>query len=277
MGCKNGMWLGKAKANCPNLVCLKYYFDDYERISKMFYDILLSYELDSILPVSIDEALIDCTTLCQTLDPLELMKEIKKKVLEKTQCSVSCGCGSNVLLAKLALRHAKPDGVYRVDQDNVLPFLNDVSFRSLPGIGPQICNKLATEFSNDRDTDITVGQIRTLKLDSLISMFGQKTGKTIFDYARGKDGTSIDILSNPENFTRKSISIDVNWGIRFDEPLEVEAFLGRMAKELNQRLIRARCVGSSIVLKLAIRHPSAPIEPEKYLGMGHCEFVSKRC
>ncbi|GMF01670.1 unnamed protein product [Ambrosiozyma monospora] len=22
MGCKNGMWLGKAKANCPNLVCL---------------------------------------------------------------------------------------------------------------------------------------------------------------------------------------------------------------------------------------------------------------
>ncbi|KAG7692432.1 hypothetical protein KL911_005077 [Ogataea haglerorum] len=271
-GCKNGMWLRSARRLCPNLVCLDYNFDEYERVSNIFYEILLSYDIDSVLPVSVDEALVDISSMSASQHPLEIMKDIKKKVYNATNCSVSCGSGSNVLLAKLALRRAKPNGTFYVEDDHITDFLDIVKFSELPGIGPQICAKLETEMQK---TALMVKDVRKIPGDKLASIFGPKTGVTIYNYARGLDDTCIDILKNPEAFQRKSISIDVNWGIRFDRDVEVEKFLSDLAKELSKRLANAKMVGSSVTLKLATRHPDAPIDPPKYLGMGECEFVSK--
>ncbi|KAG7794359.1 hypothetical protein KL929_005113 [Ogataea haglerorum] len=271
-GCKNGMWLRSARRLCPNLVCLDYNFDEYERVSNIFYEILLSYDIDSVLPVSVDEALVDISSMSASRHPLEIMKDIKKKVYNATNCSVSCGSGSNVLLAKLALRRAKPNGTFYVEDDHITDFLDTVKFSELPGIGPQICAKLETEMQK---TALMVKDVRKIPGDKLASIFGPKTGVTIYNYARGLDDTCIDILKNPEAFQRKSISIDVNWGIRFDRDVEVEKFLSDLAKELSKRLANAKMVGSSVTLKLATRHPDAPIDPPKYLGMGECEFVSK--
>ncbi|KAH3667196.1 hypothetical protein OGAPHI_002845 [Ogataea philodendri] len=271
-GCRNGMWLRSARRLCPELVCLEYQFDEYERISKLFYEILLGFEIDSILPVSVDEALLDITSLSVTKSPAEIMTEIKQEVQKLTKCSVSCGSGPNVLLAKLALHRAKPNGMYYVHDDEVLTFLDTVRFADLPGIGPQICSKLETELNI---TNAWVTELRSVSKQKLSSVFGPKTGVTIFNYVRGIDDTTIDILANPEEYERKSLSIDVNWGIRFDTDVEVEKFLGDLAKEMNTRLLKVNMVGSSITLKLATRHPDAPVDPPKYLGMGHCEFVSR--
>ncbi|ODV85430.1 hypothetical protein CANARDRAFT_221152, partial [[Candida] arabinofermentans NRRL YB-2248] len=272
-GCKNGIWLKHGKKLCPGLVCLDYNFESYESISKTFYEILLmEFNIDSILPVSIDEALIDITTLCTTQDPMKVMADMKRMIFEATGCSVSCGCGSNVLLAKLALRRAKPNGIYEVDCTNVDEFLKDVHLKDLPGIGGQICAKVETELN---ETELTVGKLLSISKDRLRNILGDKTGTTLYEYARGIDRTSIDILADPESYTRKSLSIDVNWGIRFDEDTQLEKFLERLAVEMNKRLIKIRMVGSQLTLKLAKRHPSAPVIPNKYMGMGHCDFISK--
>ncbi|VEU21189.1 DEKNAAC102059 [Brettanomyces naardenensis] len=271
-GCKNGMWLGQARKLCPNLICLPYNFDAYENISQQFYGILLSLDLDSILPVSVDEALLDVTSLCETEEPIAIMTSIRSNVFEKTGCSVSCGCGSNVLLAKLALRRAKPDGIYTVDDADILSFTANLKFRDLPGIGYSINAKLEKEL---HVKNMAIDRLRELSQSKLISLFGVKTGTTIYEYARGIDHTSIDILEDPEKFTRKSLSIDVNWGIRFDDDLQVEDFLSRLSQVMVKRLIETGMVGSSLTLKLAMRHPDAPIEPAKFLGMGDCLFVSK--
>ncbi|KAG7817532.1 hypothetical protein KL928_003431 [Ogataea angusta] len=271
-GCKNGMWLRSARRLCPNLVCLEYNFDEYERISNIFYEILLSYDIDSVLPVSVDEALVDISSMSASQHPLEIMKDIKKKVYNATKCSVSCGSGPNVLLAKLALRRAKPNGTFYLEEEHIIDFLDTVKFSELPGIGPQICSKLENEVQK---TNLMVEDIREIPKEKLASIFGPKTGVTIYNYARGLDDTCIDILKNPEALQRKSISIDVNWGIRFDRDVEVEKFLSDLAKELSKRLANVQMVGSSVTLKLATRHPDAPIDPPKYLGMGECEFVSK--
>lgn len=269
-GCRNGMWLGSARKLCPDLVCLPYEFDDYEKVSQQFYEILMKMPLDSILPVSVDEALLDVTSMVVTKSPTEIMTELRQTVFDQTNCSVSCGCGSNVLLAKLALRKAKPDGIHQVG--NVTDFLKDVQFRDLPGIGYSINSKLERKL---QQKDITMGQAKAIRKDRLVSLFGIKTGTTIYEYARGIDRTSIDILTDPDKFARKSLSIEVNWGIRFDEDLEVEAFLSRMGQLLNERLAESQTIGSALTLKLAVRHPDAPISPAKFLGMGRCEFVSK--
>ena len=271
-GCRNGMWLGKAKKLCPDLMCLDYNFEAYEQISRMFYDTILQYDVDSILPVSVDEALLDVSSLCVKETAEVLMKDIRLKVFSKTGCSVSCGCGPNVLLAKLCLKKAKPDGQFKVDPGHIQDFIDGVKFQDLPGMGYRITEKLESGLGKE---NISVGQLKAVSKERLTAMFGMKTGTTIYEYVRGIDHTSIDILSDPAKFVRKSLSININWGVRFDESVEVEQFLERLSKVMNKRLEDARMIGGSVSLKLALRHPKAPVDPAKFLGMGRCVFVSK--
>ncbi|ODV94154.1 hypothetical protein PACTADRAFT_51038 [Pachysolen tannophilus NRRL Y-2460] len=283
-GVKNGMWFNSAKKLCPNLIPLGYKFDEYDRISKIFYKNLLDLELDSVLPVSVDEALLDVTSLCtggddddetiieQSERAMQLAKKIKKTIFEETDCSVSIGIGRNVLLAKLALRRAKPDGIFQVS-DPIHDFLENIPVKDLPGVGYNIAQKLAKEFGEN--SDFSIGSLKQIEKQKLINMFGIKTGTRLYDYARGIDKTNIDISSNPQDFQRKSVSIDINWGIRFDNIQQVDMFLVSCAKEMNTRLAKINKSGSQIMLKLARRAPNAPIEPTKYLGMGDCVFCSK--
>lgn len=272
-GVSNGMWLSSARKMCPNLQCLPYEFEEYQIKSTLFYDFLLNLEIDSILPVSIDEALVDISTLAENSPIEQIITEVKKGLDDVTGCTVSCGVGSNVLLAKLALRKAKPNGVYYIKDSNILEEISDVQFDKLPGIGYKLFNKLANYMGKKKD--ITLEAVRSVPNGELIKIFGVKTGEMISNYAIGIDLTSIDILSNPDEYARKSMGIDINWGIRFDDDLQVEEFLNRLANELNKRLLEITMKGSTLALKFAIRHPDAPIEPAKYLGMGRCNFTSK--
>ncbi|TID28777.1 hypothetical protein CANINC_002296 [Pichia inconspicua] len=275
-GVKNGMWMSRAKALCPNIVTLPYMFDEYEKTSNLFYEHLMSLEVDSILPVSIDEALLDISSLCEWNKLEDLLHQLKLKLDSITGCSLSLGTGGNVLLAKLALRQAKPNGIFSVhrDHDKIETFLNNIDVQSLPGFGYKLYQKLVPLFDDD-NANITIEKLRTLPLAKLTATFGVKMGERLYNYSRGIDDTSIDITADPEKYQRKSLNIDVNWGIRFQNDPEVENFLHRIAGELCKRLLNIDMVGSMLTLKLSVRHPDAPVEPSKYMGMGKCNFYSK--
>ncbi|GMM48251.1 deoxycytidyl transferase [Pichia kluyveri] len=276
-GVSNGMWLSNAKELCPNIVSLPYYFEEYETISKKFYQKLLSMDINTILPVSIDEALVDISYLCSQGDQNveKIVKGIKEGLDSVTKCTLSCGAGRNVLLAKLALRKAKPNGVYYISDNNdqIDEFLKTVDVKQLPGFGKKLYQKLNTFYPNKEE--ITVSDLKKIDKSSLINTFGAKMGAKLYDYARGIDDVSIDILKDTDKYTRKSVNIDVNWGVRFSTDPDVETFLSRLANELSERLLNIKMIGTSITLKLSIRHTDAPIEPTKYMGMGRCEFTSK--
>lgn len=271
-GVSNGMWLSTARKLCPDLKCLSYEFDEYQLKSTMFYDYLLELEIDSILPVSIDEALIDISSLCEVESVERVIQRVKDGLDRITGCTVSCGAGRNVLLAKIALRKAKPNGVHYINDSKVLEEISDVAFDKLPGIGYKMNKKLSEHLKKE---NITLADIRPLSREELSTVFGIKTAEMIVNYAIGEDSTSIDIVSNPEEYARKSVGIDINWGIRFDTDLQVEGFLNRLAVELTKRLMNVGMKGSNMTLKFATRHPDAPVVPSKYLGMGRCNFASK--
>ncbi|CAI5759128.1 unnamed protein product [Candida verbasci] len=275
-GIRNGMWLKNAKQLCPNLVILDYEFENYEKFSNEFYNYLISDKLyfDTIFPVSIDECLIDITSYIET-NGVEKIKElaemIRSHVFKLTKCTVSIGVSSNVLLAKLALKKAKPDGFYYLHQ-NIKQFLQDVPIKNLPGFGRGIIEKLQIENTNPKVSDI-----RKFSQHKLIRMLGHRTGMKLFEFSKGIDHSSIETdLNNPEAMLgRKSISVDVNFGIRFDSVDELDDFLIRLSKELYNRLINAGICGSQLTLRLAKRAPNASYETAKFLGLGDCEFVNK--
>src|SRR5271170_3253967 len=184
---------------CKDLVCLPYDFPAYERASRDFYEILLSVNADATQAVSVDEALLDVSSLCPG-DPESLAQSIRDRVKEKTQCDVSIGMGVNVLLAKLALRKAKPGGQYLLKSEDAQEFMQNLDVRDLPGVGWKLSEKLE-DVMNIR----TVGEVRTKSLNELKEKFGPKTGEKLYEFARGIDHTEVG-----EIVQRKSVSVEVN-------------------------------------------------------------------
>lgn len=282
-GVKNGMWVRSAKRLCPNLILIDYEFDLYEKYAEALYNYLINMAscFDTIFPVLIDEVLIDATSYIELCEPLEidskvtdLCNKIRNDIFNLTKCSISIGASHNVLLAKLALKKSKPDGFYYLSKD-VETFLSSVSVRDLPGVGYSLVEKLCKELGSDKEPQLQ--DLQKFPKERLKNIFGPKTGDKLYEYSRGIDHTSIelDTTSAPALLGRKSVSVDVNFGIRFDDIFQVETFMASMAGEVSKRLKLLGVIGSQIALKLAIRAKDAPVNPPKYLGMGRCDFSNK--
>ncbi|KAK6519351.1 deoxycytidyl transferase [Arthrobotrys megalospora] len=273
-GVKNGMWMKQATELCPNLVILPYDFPAYETASKAFYAVLMGVGAGVVQSVSIDEALLDITNIiakpnATTEDEhaavFEISKSIRDGVRSKTGCEVSVGAGANVLLAKLALRKAKPAGQYHLTPDEFVEFVSPLKVRDLPGVGYNLSQKIQEDLSIE-----TVGDLREVAKDRLRRVMGPKTGEKLFEYARGIDKQEVGDVT-----VRKSVTVDVNWGVRFETSTQVNEFMYNLAGELSRRLSSQNLRGTHLSLKLMKRAPNAPLNPAKYLGHGQCDTFNK--
>ncbi|KAL4997925.1 hypothetical protein BDV10DRAFT_168342 [Aspergillus recurvatus] len=280
-GVKNGMWMKGALQACPDLRVLPYDFPAYEEASRKFYRAILA--IDGVVQsVSIDEALVDITTICleaggsegkgvsegsiyrEQAKADEIAEQLRSAVKSETGCAVSIGIGGNILQAKVALRKAKPAGQFQLKPDAVLDFIGELPVQSLPGVGYSLSAKL-----EDLGVKI-VKDIRDLPREKLSSSLGPKTGAKLWDYARGIDRTEVG-----NEITRKSVSAEVNWGIRFVTQDQAEDFMRSLCEELHRRLVENLVKGKQLTLKVMRRALDAPLEPVKHLGHGKCDVFNK--
>ncbi|KAI1374045.1 impB/mucB/samB family protein [Hypoxylon crocopeplum] len=280
-GVKNGMWMKRAKELCPDIKVLPYDFPAYEEASKQFYECIL--EVGGVVQsVSIDEALVDITSVVlpavgsdgSGVDEGSIWREQEKadqialalrdQIKNKASCAVSVGIGGNILLAKVALRKAKPAGQYQIKPEEVLSFLGDLKVDDLPGVAYSIAGKLeeiGVKYVND---------VRQTSKERLINTLGPKTGEKLWEYARGIDRTEVG-----EQPIRKSVSAEVNWGIRFISQEEAEEFVSNLCKELEKRLLNEQVKGKQLTMKIMRRSLDAPLDPPKHLGHGKCDTFNK--
>lgn len=280
-GVSNGMWMKRAQELCPDLKVLPYDFPAYEDASRKFYDSILATG-GIVQSVSIDEALVDISAACisaggtdgvrrsegsnfrEQAKADEIAQNLRDKVLELTGCNVSIGIGSNILLAKVALRKAKPAGQFQLKPEEVLDFIGALEVQSLPGVAYSIGSKL-------EEVGIRfVKDIRDFNREKLINTLGPKTGEKIWDYARGIDRTEVG-----DQVVRKSVSAEVNWGVRFENQEQVDEFIENLCGELQKRLLKERVKGRQLTVKVMRRSPDAPLDPPKHLGHGKCDTYNK--
>lgn len=280
-GIKNGMWMKHALELCKDINVLPYDYAAYEEASKHFYDSILS--IDGIVQsISIDEALIDVSNECiragrsdgksihgnAILDEqnraLDIATSLRTVVRQKTGCDVSVGIGDNILLAKLALRKAKPAGHFLLKSEQVLDFLADLTVVDLPGFAHSVSNKL-------EDIGIKlVRDIRTISREKLMSTLGPKTGERLWEYVRGIDKAEVG-----EQVARKSVSAEVNWGIRFTNQQQAEEFVVCLCEELAKRLLEHLVKGRQLTMKIMRKAADAGLDPPKNLGHGKCDTFNK--
>ncbi|KAL5612354.1 hypothetical protein BROUX41_000114 [Berkeleyomyces rouxiae] len=277
-GVKNGMMMKTAHEACPELKILPYDFPAYEVASEQFYEAVISVGA-VVQSVSIDEALIDATQIVhdaagsdgvgdgeeeerQVADSMAL--QIRRDIKERTSCNVSVGIGANILLAKVALRKAKPAGQYQIRPDEMLDILGDLETRSLPGVASSISSRLSEAGIN------LVKDLRNTSKQRLSVLLGPKTGERLWEYAHGIDKTEVGVQP-----PRKSVSAEVSWGIRFVNQTEAEDFLFNLCKELERRLLNERVRGKNLTVKIMRRSANAPFNTAKHLGHGACDTFNK--
>ncbi|KAL8715974.1 MAG: hypothetical protein Q9220_000641 [cf. Caloplaca sp. 1 TL-2023] len=280
-GIKNGMWMKHAQKLCSDLKVLPYDFKAYESASRSFYEAMIATG-GIVQSVSVDEALVDISFICteagghggkgihegsiwreqERADQLAL--GLRNQVKQLTDCHVSVGIGGNILLAKLALRKAKPAGQHHVKPEEVLDFVGAVAVQELPGVAHSIGGKLeeiGVKYVKD---------VRELTKERLINTLGPKTGEKIWEYSRG-----IDRVEVGEQAIRKSVSAEVNWGIRFVTQEQADEFVQSMCEELHRRLVTERVKGRQLTMKIMRRAADAPLDPPKHLGHGKCDTFNK--
>ncbi|XP_057596515.1 DNA repair protein REV1 isoform X5 [Hippopotamus amphibius kiboko] len=265
VGIRNGMFFGYAKQLCPNLQAVPYDFHAYKEVARTMYETLASYT-HNIEAVSCDEALVDITEiLAETrLTPDEFANAIRMEIKDQTKCAASVGIGSNILLARMATRKAKPDGQYHLKPEEVDDFIRGQLVTNLPGVGPSMESKLASLGVR------TCGDLQYMTMAKLQKEFGPKTGQMLYRFCRGLDDRPVRTEKE-----RKSVSAEINYGIRFTQPKEAEAFLLNLSEEIQRRLEAAGVKGKRLTFKIMVRKPGAPVETAKFGGHGICDSITR--
>jgi len=116
----------------------------------------------------------------------------------------------------------------------------------------------------------TCADLQKLPLSKVQSSFGQKLGTSLYKHCRGDDERVLEF-----EHVRKSVSAEVNYGIRFQTHEECKHFITELAQEVQARLEAIGKEGRCITLKLMVKTKEAPEETAKFMGHGVCNSLSK--
>ena len=190
-------------------------------------------------PVSIDEAYLDVSgCLDRWGSATAVARAIKQRVREERGLTVSVGVAPNRLLAKIASDRDKPDGLTVVPPSRVRAFLDPLSVRDLPGVGP------ATEKRLRRLGIETIGELRAFPLDRLESSFGRH-GRSLYRHARGRDDRPVRVRRE-----RKSLSAERTYARDLTSLEAMDEELGRLAERVGEGLARRQLSARTLTVKV---------------------------
>ena len=194
-GIHSAMPLRTAYSLCPQAVFLPVDYEAYSRESQKVKSILRSFSA-VIEDVGIDEAFLDISALDQT--SADISQRIKKVINDETGLTCSIGIAPNKLLAKIASDMDKPDGLTVIMPEDVERILKPLPVRKLWGIGPKT-EKYLTDMGIE-----TVGELASLRLETLVDRFGSSYGNYLYHASRGIDDSPLITDWEPKSISRET-------------------------------------------------------------------------
>jgi len=251
----------KAKAEGKlEVVFLSVDFERYNKASAQVLEIIRDYA-EVVEPASIDEFYYDLTFLKNYKKAEKVCKKIKKEIKEKLKVTCSVGIGPNKLIAKIAAGTKKPDGLVIIKESKISNFLEPLSIRELPGIGPkteQIFLAKGVKIIKD---------IKKFSREDLYDLMG-KWGLDLYLKARGIDDTPL-----VENREAKSIGEQITFESDTLNFIEIGEVLKNICQSVYKRFLQSgfktfKTVGvtvrfSDFETKTTVKTLKQPTEREK--------------
>jgi len=266
-----GQNVDAARVKCPHLTLVPYDFETFERVGLEVYEILFEASRGACVGVSVDEAYLDADAVVGDDDGGDVedayeraAARVRAKIYEKTRCACSIGIGANMVVARLATRRAKPDGVFRVREAETMDFLAKTAVRHVPGVGRRAAATLTTLGI------VTCADVRRARREDVVEALGTKSAARLLDAARGVDATPWRV--RPQ---RKTVGAQMSWGVRCTDDEVAMDFVRQLAREVSQRMQKLKIVASKTTLKLWRAVADAPPSAKHPQGHGACDVLTR--
>lgn len=234
-GVHSAMPIFMAKQKCPKGCFLPVRMERYKEVSRQVFDILYKIT-DLVEPLSIDEAYLDVSNI--DMSPLEIAREIKRKVKGNTGLTLSIGISYNKFLAKLASDWNKPNGMKIITEDMMPDILLPLPVKSVYGIGTKSAKKL------NNIGIFTVEDLMRLSEEFLTEFFG-KAGGEIYNRIRGIDSRKVNTTRE-----RKSLGTETTFSDYTKDKSVLKSFLHSFSLEMETSLESRDLQAKTITLKV---------------------------
>lgn len=232
-GLCNGMPLSRAARLCPSVVILDGSYPTYRALAERIFS--FCRDVSPNVETFLDEAYVELTgTERLNGKALAVGRALRERVRRETGLPVTVGIGRSRMIAKMAGKRVKPDGLGVVEPGAEAETIAPFPIRDLPGVGHAygaVLEKLQVR---------TIGDLRALSAPALRKLFGVH-GDILFRRCRGEDTAVIEEKEIP-----RSISRETSFHRDTSDLLEIEGMLfylsERAARTLRTLGLEARTV-----------------------------------
>src|SRR3989441_1782 len=117
--------------------------------------------------------------------PLQAVRRIKARIVERTRLTASAGLATNRFVAKVASELEKPDGLVVVPAGHEASFLAPLEIERIWGVGKVMAAEL-------RSLGVTtIGQLQAYPRQALVRRFGRH-GESLHELAFGRDESPVE-------------------------------------------------------------------------------------
>ncbi len=236
-GVHSAMPMKMARQLCGDAVHIRGDMELYSRYSRMVTDIIAE-RAPLFEKSSIDEHYVDLTGMDRFFGCQRWAVELRQYIMQETGLPISMGLSLNKTIAKIATGEAKPNGEQHVEAPRIRPFLDPLSIRKIPMVGPKTYHQL-------RNMGIaTIKTLRSIPPEMFEQMMG-KNGREIWQRANGVDNTPVvawseqKSMSNETTFDNDTISITY-----------IRQVLARLCEQLAFRLRKNRQLTGCVTVKI---------------------------
>jgi DNA polymerase-4 len=229
----------QARRLCPQATVVEPRWSAYVEASRAVFEVFKRAS-PLVEGLSMEEAFLDVRGLERISgSPTDIAVRLRRDVLEQVGLPITVGVARTKVIAKMASRAAKPDGLLVVPPRRELAFLHPLPVERLWGVGPATARKL-----HDRGL-MTVGQLARLSEAALASILGRASGRHLHFLAHNRDPRPVRAGRRRRSFGsqsalgRSSGSLDA-----------LDAAVIGLVDRVTRRMRAAGRVGRTVMLRL---------------------------
>ncbi len=240
-GIHGGMGGRRAHRLCPDAAVVPPRFSAYSEASRALFDLF-----EEIAPLvegmSLEEAFLDVRGLERISGtPRQIAERLRRQARERIGLAVTVGVARTKVLAKMASRAAKPDGVLVIEPDREAEFLRPLPVEFLWGVGLVTADKLRAHGIK------TIGELERRDREELALFLGAHAARHLHAIAHRRDPRPV--RHGPR---RRSIGTQSAFaGGGRSEP-DLSALLVSLVDRVTRRARKANRAGRTVTLRLRL-------------------------
>jgi len=236
-GVRSAMPIRMALRLCPEARVIKGDMEYYSNMSHMVTEIIHE-KVPVVEKASIDEFYLDLSGMDKFFGCYQWTNEVADAVMKNTGLPISFALSTNKTVSKIGTGESKPIGKLEVKALDVQPFLNPLSIKKIPMVGPQtfqLFSRLGVK---------TIKTLSEMPVDVLQELVG-KNGTVLWKKAHGIDETPVVPYSE-----RKSISTENTFSQDTIDIQNIRSVLSGMVEKLCYQLRHEKWLTSTVSIKI---------------------------